>query len=44
MFERPGVDDGRDFEQVCAAIAAGGFEDGAAWIDQPGTALKVFAR
>jgi hypothetical protein len=31
-----------NFEQVCARIAAGGFEDGPAWIEQLRTALRVF--
>ena len=31
-----------NFEQVCAKIAAGGFKDGPAWIEQLRTALKVF--
>lgn len=39
-----GADGGKGFEQVCAEIAAGGFEDGAAWIEQLRTALQVFAR
>jgi hypothetical protein len=33
-----------DLEQVCAKIVAGGFEDGAGWIEQLRTARKVFAR
>lgn len=33
---------GEDLDQVCARIATGGFEDGAAWIDQLRTARKVF--
>jgi hypothetical protein len=34
--------DAENFEQVCARIGAGGFEDGPAWIEQLRTALKVF--
>lgn len=34
---------GEDLEQVCARIAAGGFEDGASWIEQLHTARSVFA-
>jgi hypothetical protein len=36
--------DAEHFEQVCARIGAGGFEDGPAWIEQLRTALKVFTR
>jgi len=36
--------DGEDLHQISARIAAGGFEDGAEWIEQLRTALKVFAR
>jgi len=32
-----------NFEQVCTRIAAGGFEDGPAWIEQLQTAYKVFS-
>jgi len=35
--------DVENFEQVCAKIEAGGFEDGPFWIEQLRTALKVFA-
>lgn len=31
-----------DLDQVCARIATGGFEDGAAWIEQLRTARNVF--
>ena len=34
---------GEDLHQVSTRIAAGGFEDGEAWIEQLHTALKVFA-
>jgi len=34
---------GEDLDQVCAKIADGGFEDGAAWIEQLRTARNVFA-
>jgi hypothetical protein len=33
-----------DLEQICATIAAGNFDDGAEFIEQLRTALKVFAR
>jgi hypothetical protein len=33
---------GEDLDQVCARIATGGFEDGAAWIEQLRTARNVF--
>jgi hypothetical protein len=33
-----------DLKQIGARIAAGGFDDGAEWIEQLRTALKVFAR
>jgi hypothetical protein len=36
--------DTENFEQVCAMIGAGGFEDGPEWIEQLRTALKVFKR
>jgi hypothetical protein len=36
--------DAENFEQVCARLAAGGFEDGPAWVEQLRTALKVFTR
>lgn len=36
--------DGEDLRQISARIAAGGFEDGVAWIEQLRTALNVFAR
>ena len=32
-----------ELEQVCARIAADGIKDGAEWIEQLRTALKVFA-
>ena len=35
--------DGEDLHQITARIAAGAFEDGAEWIEQLRTALKVFA-
>ena len=35
---------GEDLEGVCARIAAGGFEDGAEWVEQLRTASKVFAK
>ena len=35
---------GEDLHQISARIAAGGLEDGAAWIEQLRTALNVFAR
>ena len=35
---------GEDLESVCARIVAGGFEDGAEWVEQLRTALKVFGR
>ena len=35
--------DAEKFEQICAKIGAGGFEDGPAWVEQLRTALKVFA-
>jgi hypothetical protein len=35
---------GEDLEGVCARIVAGGFEDGAEWVEQLRTASKVFAR
>jgi hypothetical protein len=34
--------DGEDLHQITVKIAAGAFEDGAAWIEQLRTALKVF--
>jgi hypothetical protein len=34
--------DTENFEQVCARLGAGGFEDGPAWVEQLRTALKVF--
>lgn len=34
---------GEDLDQVCARISTGGFEDGAAWIEQLRTARNVFA-
>jgi hypothetical protein len=34
---------GGDLDQVCSKIAAGGFKDGTAWIEQLCTALKAFA-
>jgi hypothetical protein len=39
-----GPADGEDLHQITARLAAGAFEDGAAWIEQLRTALKVFAR
>ena len=33
---------GEDLESVCERIAAGGFEDGAEWVEQLRTASKVF--
>jgi hypothetical protein len=36
--------DAEDLHQITDRIAAGGFEDGADWIEQLRTALKVFAR
>jgi hypothetical protein len=36
--------DAENLHQVTARIAAGAFEDGAEWIEQLRTALKVFAR
>ena len=35
---------GEDLESVCARIAAGGFEDGAEWVEQLRTALKIFPK
>ena len=35
---------GEDLEGVCARIAAGGFEDGAEWVEQLRTALKIFPK
>jgi hypothetical protein len=35
---------GADLEEICSRIAAGGFKDGAAWIEQLRTASKVFTR
>jgi hypothetical protein len=35
---------GEDLEQITASMAAGGFEDGAEWIEQLRTAAKVFER
>ena len=35
--------DGDDLHQITARIAAGAFEDGADWMEQLRTALKVFA-
>jgi hypothetical protein len=35
--------DGEDLHQITVRIAAGAFEDGAEWIEQLRTALKVFA-
>jgi hypothetical protein len=35
---------GADLESVCARISAGGFEDGAEWVEQLRTALKVFSK
>ena len=35
---------GEDLQQISARSAAGGFEDGAEWIEQLRTALSVFAR
>jgi hypothetical protein len=34
--------DAENFEQICAKIAGGGFEDGPAWSEQLRTALKAF--
>jgi len=31
-----------DLDQVCARISAGGFDDGAEWIEQLRTARKAF--
>ncbi|GIQ72492.1 hypothetical protein [Bradyrhizobium sp. RD5-C2] len=36
--------EGDDLDQVCARIAAGGFEDGDEWIAQLRTALQVFTQ
>ena len=36
--------DGADLEKICSKIAAGGFKEGAAWIEQLRTAAKVFTR
>jgi hypothetical protein len=36
--------DAENLQQISARIAAGAFEDGADWIEQLRTALKVFAR
>lgn len=36
--------DGEDFPKIIAKIEAGGFEDGAEWIEQLRTAQKVFVR
>ena len=33
-----------DLDQVCAKISAGGFEDGAEWVEQLRTARAVFSR
>jgi hypothetical protein len=35
---------GEGLDQITARIAAGGFEDGAEWVEQLRTALKVFAQ
>jgi hypothetical protein len=35
---------GADLETVCARITAGGFEDGAEWVEQLRTAMKVLGR
>ena len=35
---------GEELDSVCARIAAGGFEDGAEWVEQLRTAKKVFGR
>jgi hypothetical protein len=45
QITRPQVPpDAEDLHQITARIAAGAFEDGAAWIEQLRTALKVFAQ
>jgi len=38
------ISHGGDLESVCARIAAGGFEDGAEWVEQLRTASKVFPK
>jgi hypothetical protein len=42
--EREAAAGASDLEQIVARIAAGNFDDGAEWIEQLRTALKVFTR
>ena len=44
LSQAVGHADGESLEAVIAKIKAGGFEDGAEWVEQLRTALKVFAR
>jgi hypothetical protein len=44
MDEREATAGAPDLEQIVAQIAAGNFDDGAEWIEQLRTALKVFTR